>query len=155
MPKGKILIVTVVTLLSGMLPSLAQRRYDRGYDLSSPAVFAPKGSWMAGGTASYSLHNNRNYSFAVLEGINTTDTSTFVDYSTDESTIALGEAVMTADAENSTNVWQQITIPLEYRNTNVYPTHIIISFAASYYGDYFTGYDNSQLWVDNVELLYE
>lgn len=72
MPKGKILIVTVVTLLSGMLPSLAQRRYDRGYDLSSPAVFAPKGSWMAGGTASYSLHNNRNYSFAVLKGINTT-----------------------------------------------------------------------------------
>ncbi len=87
--------------------------------------------------------------------VNTTDTSTFVDYSTDESTIALGEVVMTADADNSTNVWQQMTIPLEYRNTNVYPTHIIISFAASYYGDYFTGYDDSQLWVDNVELLYE
>ena len=87
--------------------------------------------------------------------VNTTDESTFVDFTTDASTIAFGEKIIVSDEANSTNVRQQITIPLDYRNTNVYPTHIIISFAASYYGDYFTGYDDSQLWVDNVELLYE
>lgn len=87
--------------------------------------------------------------------VNTTDTSTFIDYSTDPSTIAFAEEVIMSDADNSTNVWRQITIPLQYKNTNKYPTHIVISFAASMYGDYFAGYDDSKLWVDNVELLYE
>lgn len=87
--------------------------------------------------------------------VNTTDLNTFVDFNTDESTIANGELVVTSDESDSTNEWRQVTIPLNYRNANCYPTHIIISFAASMYGDYFTGYDNSKLWVDKVELLYE
>ncbi|MGM9766156.1 MAG: DUF4493 domain-containing protein [Candidatus Cryptobacteroides sp.] len=87
--------------------------------------------------------------------VNTTKESTFVDYSTDESTIAFGEKILKADAENSTNVWQQITIPLDYKTTTAYPTHIMIAFAASMYGDYFTGCDSSKLWLDKVELLYE
>lgn len=87
--------------------------------------------------------------------VNTTDESTFVDFTTDASTIAFGEKIIVSDEANSTNVWQQITIPLEYRNLNKYPTHIMISFAASMYGDYFTGCDSSKLWVDAVELLYE
>ena len=87
--------------------------------------------------------------------VNTTDESTFVDYSTDASTIAFGEKILQGDAENSTNVWQQITIPLDYKITTAYPTHIVIAFAASMYGDYFTGCDSSKLWIDKVELLYE
>lgn len=87
--------------------------------------------------------------------VNTTDESTFVDYTTDASTIAFGEKILQGDAENSTNVWQQITIPLEYKTTTAYPTHIMIAFAASMYGDYFTGCDSSKLWIDKVELLYE
>ena len=87
--------------------------------------------------------------------VNTTDKSTFMDYATDESTIAFGERILTADADNSTNVWQQITIPLDYKTTTEYPTHIMIAFAASMYGDYFTGCDSSKLWLDKIELLYE
>ncbi|MCQ2134481.1 MAG: PCMD domain-containing protein [Bacteroidales bacterium] len=87
--------------------------------------------------------------------VNTTDTKTFVDYNTDESTIAVGELFVEADASNSTDEWRQVTIPLTYKDLNKYPTHIIISFAASMYGDYFTGYDNSRLWLDGIELLYE
>lgn len=87
--------------------------------------------------------------------VNTTDESTFVDYTTDASTIAFGEKILQGDAENSTNVWQQITIPLDYKTTTAYPTHIMIAFAASMYGDYFTGCDSSKLWIDKVELLYE
>ena len=87
--------------------------------------------------------------------VNTTDTNTFVDFSTDASTIAYGEKIITSDAENSTNVWGQVTIPLNYTNTTKYPSHIVISFAASMYGDYFTGCDSSLLWVDGLELLYE
>ena len=87
--------------------------------------------------------------------VNTTDETTFVDFNTDEATIAYGEHYLASDADNSSNSWQQLTIPLTYRNLNSYPTHIGIAFAASMYGDYFTGYDNSKLWVDKVELLYE
>ncbi len=87
--------------------------------------------------------------------IDTTDPDTFVDFSTDGSTIAFGEKIVASDASNSTNTWQYITIPLKYNSTTKYPTHIVISCAASMYGDYFSGYDASKLWLDGMELLYE
>ena len=87
--------------------------------------------------------------------VNTTDVSTFVDFATDESTIAFGEKIIESDASDSTNAWQQVTIPLDYHNTSKMPTHIVISFASSMYGDYFTGHVGSKLWVDKLELLYE
>ena len=86
----------------------------------------------------------------------TTDPSTFVDFSTDASTIAFGEKLVSSDESlNVAKDWIQVTIPLEYSNVTTYPTHIIISCAASMYGDYFSGYDNSKLWLDGMELLYE
>ena len=87
--------------------------------------------------------------------INTTDVSTFVDFSTDKSTIAFGEKIVSSDDSNPAKDWIQVTIPLEYRSLTTYPTHIIISCAASMYGDYFSGYDDSKLWLDGMELLYE
>ncbi len=87
--------------------------------------------------------------------INTTDESTFVDFSTDKSTIAFGERLISSDDSNPAKNWCRMTIPLEYRSLTVYPTHIIISCAASMYGDYFSGYDDSKLWLDGMELLYE
>lgn len=45
-------------------------------------------------------------------------------------------------------------IPLEYRNLNE-PTYIVISCAASRYGDYFTGGLGSTLYVDEFELIYD
>lgn len=87
--------------------------------------------------------------------INTTDASTIIDFTKDPGTIAFGEQVLQGDSSNSTNSWREITIPLEYYSENEYPTHIVISCASSYYGDYFTGCDSSKLWVDKVELIYE
>lgn len=48
----------------------AQHRLDRGYDLSSMPTVASKGSWMVGGTAAWSMHDNSDFSLAVLDGIN-------------------------------------------------------------------------------------
>lgn len=87
--------------------------------------------------------------------VNTTDVSTFVDFTTDQSTIAFGEKIVPSDDSNPAKDWIQVTIPLEYRDMTTYPTHIIISCAASMYGDYFSGYDGSKLWLDGMELLYE
>ena len=87
--------------------------------------------------------------------VNTTDVSTFVDYSTDPSTIALGEKIVSSDESNPAKDWIQVTLPLVYRDETKFPTHIIISCAASMYGDYFSGFDGSKLWIDGVELIYE
>lgn len=95
--------------------------------------------------------------------INTTDESTFVDYDTDASTIANGNLIIyhdgyelngTAKKSANTGVWTEYIIPLNYHEMDQVPTHIIVSCAASKYGDYFTGFSNSKLWIDSVELIY-
>lgn len=96
--------------------------------------------------------------------INTTDESTFVDYYTDPSTIANGDVIIYKEGYSinkgelitaDTAGWIEYVIPLEYHNLNAYPTHIVVSCAASQFGDYFTGYDKTKLWIDAVELIYE
>ncbi len=95
--------------------------------------------------------------------INTTDESTFVDFYNDASTIANGDVIIYNDGYSvnkgakvtaATDGWVEYTIPLEYHTTTAYPTHIIVSCASSMFGDYFTGYDGAQLWLDKFELVY-
>lgn len=96
--------------------------------------------------------------------VNTTKPETLVDYYTDPSTIANGDVIIYNDGYSinkgekvtaETTGWIEYVIPIEYRNLNTYPTHIVVSCAASQYGDYFTGYDKTKLWIDAVELIYE
>lgn len=95
--------------------------------------------------------------------VNTTDSKTFVDYYTDPSTIAHAELIVhndgyivngTGKTDELTSVWVEYTLPLEYSDLNTLPTHIVISCAASQYGDYFTGCSTSKLWLDKFELVY-
>ena len=95
--------------------------------------------------------------------VNTTDESTFVDFYTDPNTIANGDIIIHNDGyilnkgekiKAATDTWVEYTIPLIYRNFNAYPTHIVVSCASSQFGDYFTGNDGSQLWLDKFELIY-
>ena len=96
--------------------------------------------------------------------VNTTDESTFVDFYTDPNTIANGDIIIHHDGyilnkapkvTAATDTWVEYTIPLIYHNLNAYPTHIVVSCASSQFGDYFTGNDGSQLWLDAFELVYE
>lgn len=101
--------------------------------------------------------------------VNTTDEATFVDFYTDEKTIANGEVIIYNDGylingghggakvTDTTSGWIEYTIPLVYHDgmTSVYPTHIVISCATSQYGDYFTGCSSAKLWIDAAELIYE
>ena len=68
-----------------------------------------------------------------------------------EAVIGYGELLLT----ESVNGWTEVTIPIDYRSTSRVPTHILVTFAASRYGDYFTGSSKSVLWVDDFELIYE
>lgn len=96
--------------------------------------------------------------------VNTTIPEKFFDYDTDPSTIAYGNLLIHHDGYTykdeakvsaNTSGWVDYIIPLDYKNYNAYPTHIIISCAASRYGDYFSGCSSSKLWIDAVELIYE
>ena len=48
----------------------------------------------------------------------------------------------------------EIAVPFVYKDNFTVPTHIVISYASSRLGDYFTGSDQSILWVDDVKLVY-
>ncbi len=128
--------------------SLTKDDYDR-----AQIKFA-LGTWdykKYGGTPSSPVH------------INTTEPKTFVDYATDKSTIAYGDLIihndgyiLNGDAKvtSGTSEWVEFRIPLIYHDLSKTPTHIVISCAASQYGDYFTGCSSSKLWLDDFELIY-
>ena len=95
--------------------------------------------------------------------VNTTDPNTFVDFKSDKSTIADGNLTIHHDGYflnggdkviSYTDQWVEYTIPLNYHDMEAIPTHIIISCAASQFGDYFTGCSSSSLWIDAAELIY-
>lgn len=65
--------------------------------------------------------------------------------------IAYGEI----QSGQSINGWTEFTVDLEYRNTSVQPSYILIVCTASKYGDYFTGGDGSTLYVDDFSLEWD
>ena len=131
--------------------SLSKSDYDRAQIKVALGTWDPK---KYGGTADSPVQ------------VNTTQTSTFIDFYDDAKggTVANGDVIIYNDgyeinrADKVTEVtqeWREYIIPINYQKDNVYPTHIIISCAASQYGDYFVGSTSSRLWLDAFELIYE
>ena len=56
-------------LVLGAISAGAQH-YDRGYEKTPSSPFIKKGTWMFGGTARYAQHTNENFSFLVIDDIN-------------------------------------------------------------------------------------
>lgn len=54
----------------------------------------------------------------------------------------------------TSSAWKEFTIDLVYKNLEKKPTHIIVVFSSSKYGDYFTGSTSSLLYLDDLELIY-
>ena len=54
----------------------------------------------------------------------------------------------------ASSAWKEFTIDLVYKNLEKKPTHIIVVFSSSKYGDYFTGSTSSLLYLDDLELIY-
>ena len=48
----------------------------------------------------------------------------------------------------------EFTIDFEYRSLERIPKYIIIVASSSRYGDYFEGRENSQMWLDDLQLVY-
>ena len=66
--------------------------------------------------------------------------------------IAYGELIFDRTTEGSGMV--EFNIPLEYKRTDVKPSNIMVTCAASKGGDYFTGGNGSVMYVDDLELVY-
>lgn len=97
--------------------------------------------------------------------VNTGDTTTFVNPTETAKTaegnvIAYGEwhRVITAEDSGADNGWQKLEIPITYREgagfSDVVPNYLVISCAASGYGDYFAGSSSSYMYVDDIEFVY-
>ena len=139
-----------IDIIGGMPPGISLTKEDTDRAQIKFAI----GNWeyrKYGGTADSPVH------------VNTTDPSTFVDFRMDPSTIADGDLIIHKDGyilngaekvDSTPWEWSEYTIPLNYHTMDQIPTHIIISCAASQYGDYFTGCSSSKLWIDAVELIY-
>lgn len=97
--------------------------------------------------------------------INTADTSTFVKPTETTTTgegnvIAYGEwhRVKSDSDDGSDKGWTELVIPITYREgegfSDVIPNYLVISCAASAYGDYFAGSTDSYMYVDDFEFVY-
>lgn len=79
-------------------------------------------------------------------------TETFVDYSTNNSTIiAYGEL----KNDRKMGTYEKFTIDLKYRDLTRKPTYIVIVATSSRYGDYFAGSTSSVLLLDEFELGFD
>ena len=82
--------------------------------------------------------------------------SRYVDFNADY-ILAHGEMITdnnTTDDADTNSGYLQFTIPLKYRSLKD-PSFIVVSGAASRYGDYFTGGEGSTLYLDELELIYD
>lgn len=57
--------------------------------------------------------------------------------------------------KKSTDGWTQFSIEIDWRNTDIQPTHMMIVCSGSRWGDYFVGSTQSRMWVDDFELIYD
>ncbi|MFI3302040.1 MAG: PCMD domain-containing protein [Rikenellaceae bacterium] len=70
---------------------------------------------------------------------------------TDDDVVAYGSL----QKSETVGEWTQFEIPIDYYDKQTLPTHIMIVASTSLYGDYFTGSTTSQMWLDDLELVYE
>ena len=85
--------------------------------------------------------------------IDNTDLSTIPDLETDSRVVAYG-ALPQEQNVDSGGEWKEVNIPLAYRTLTKKPTHLLIVFSSSKYGDYFHGGTGSTLYLDDFSFEY-
>lgn len=131
-------------------------KYNRGIIDNCPSGTNPKipgigspdrGSiYIALGDWDYNVYGGNPESPVLVD---TRDESTFFN-SSNAGIIAYGELIFNESCD-----WYEFEIPIEYRDFDRIPTHIIIVASGSSYGDYFVGSAQSIMWLDDFELVYD
>ena len=107
---------------------------DRG------SIFIALGDW------DYNVYGGNEESPVLVD---TRDESTFFN-SSNAGIIAYGELIFNESCD-----WYEFEIPIEWRDFDRVPTHLIIVASGSSYGDYFVGSTESIMWLDDFELVYD
>ena len=110
-------------------------------DFDEGSIYVALGTWTAGKYGGTEQSPVQVY---------TKDQSTFFDKD-GEDVVAYGELIL----KENVGEWRQFTIELDWRVTDVVPTHLMIVCSASRWGDYFTGSTASRMWLDDFELIYD
>lgn len=71
----------------------------------------------------------------------------------DSNVIGYGELVL--DQATAGDGMVEFEIPITYKRTDVKASYIMCTASASIGGDYFVGGENSSMWLDDLELVYE
>lgn len=85
--------------------------------------------------------------------VDNTNMGTFPNWENDSRVVAYGSLPKEQNVE-SKGQWKRVTIPLVYNDLTKKPTHLLIVFSASKYGDYFHGGEGSTLYLDDFSLEY-
>ena len=122
--------------------------YPAGTNPKIPGIGSPdRGSiYIALGDWDYNTYGGNAESPVIVD---TRDESTFFN-SSNAGIIAYGELIYNESCD-----WYEFEIPIEYRDFERTPTHIIIVASSSSYGDYFVGSTESTMWLDDLELIYD
>jgi hypothetical protein len=85
--------------------------------------------------------------------VDNTKMDEFPNFETDSRVVAYGALPLEQNV-SSNGQWKEVNIPLEYRSLTRKPTHLLIVFSASKYGDYFHGGEGSTLYLDEFSFEY-
>lgn len=85
--------------------------------------------------------------------IDNTDLSTIPDLNNDSRVVAYGSLPQSQNI-SSEGQWKEVNIPLVYTSLTRKPTHLLVVFSSSKYGDYFHGGTGSTLYLDDFYLEY-
>lgn len=140
---------TAVKVWAKYVPGIAVNKKG-GDDAYIPAGQPDKGIvYIALTDGTTDSHNGENWSFV----IKTKKSARRLFDKNEERVIAYGEHVF--ETATSGDGLIEITIPIDYKRTDVRPSNILFVGSASRYGDYFSGGEGSTLWLDDIELIYE
>lgn len=150
------LIGTKGAWLNWGVPFTARPTALKGYMQYAPANINRVGSNLPSGTPGKGSPDQCGMYCALLSEalvVDNTDMSTFPNWETDSRVIAYG-TLPTSQNVHSNGQWKEVNIPLVYRDLTKKPTHLLVVFSASKYGDYFHGGEGSTLYLDDFELVY-
>lgn len=107
--------------------------------------------WLCNWTGQHAVNTANSNTFVNPETTATTDEGNIIAY-------GVWNRVISSSDSGADNGWQKLEIPITYREgegfTDVKPNYLVISCAASGYGDYFAGSTSSYMYVDDFEFVY-
>ena len=150
------LVGTSGAKLNWGVPFTARPTALKGWMQYAPGSINRVGSNLPSGTPGKGEPDQCGMYCALLSealAVDNTNMSTFPNWETDPRVIAYG-ALPAEQNVHSNGQWKEVNIPLVYRDLSRKPTHLLVVFSASKYGDYFHGSDTSVLYVDDFSLEY-